>query len=254
MIACLASVESLALVYSTRNLSIKVLSWQLHGRHFVDQILSVTTLAPLTPGTKVWDKPKHRSSKTVGSSESSENIYRRIGWFFAQSCQTILQKPGPMETPPCPTNWSNNGSDWHQTRTLHLAELEKTMWRLQRHKQASNQGTSMTATWKTLSGQAAFLHNLAPLVPRAQCRDKPEHRSSKTPLSSTILQKVSPWNAGMPNKMEQPSIWFPPNTDCMYWQKWTTFVNTSRTAPESRCYHGSYMEDTLWTKYFQSQP
>ena len=74
MIACLANVESLALVYSTRNLPIKVLSWQLHGRHFVDQILSVTILVPLVPGTKCWDKPKHRSSKTVGS---NENIFCR---------------------------------------------------------------------------------------------------------------------------------------------------------------------------------
>ena len=99
--------------------------------------------------------------------------------------------------------------------------------------------------------------NLAPLVPRARCWDcweKPTHRSSKTPWSSTILQKVAPWNAAMPNKVEQPSIWFPPNTDCMYWQKSTTFVNTSRTALESRCYHGSYMEDTLWTSGFHSQP
>ena len=70
MIACLANVESLALVYFTRNLPIKVLSWQQHGRHFVDQILSVTILAPLVPGTKCWDKPKHRSSKTVGSNEN----------------------------------------------------------------------------------------------------------------------------------------------------------------------------------------
>jgi hypothetical protein len=74
MIACLANVERLALVYSTRNLSIKVLSWQLHGRHSLDQILSVTILAPLARGTKCWDKTKHRSSKTAWS---SENIFCR---------------------------------------------------------------------------------------------------------------------------------------------------------------------------------
>jgi len=44
----------------------------------------------------------------------------------------------------------------------------------------------MAATWKTLSGQAALIHNLAPLVPRAQCWDKPEHRSSKSAWSSPI--------------------------------------------------------------------
>ena len=250
MIACLASVGSLALVYSTRNLSIKVLSWQLHRRLFVDQILSVTTLAPLAPWTKVWDKPKHRSSKTVGS---SENIYHRR-LILCTELPDNLAKIRPHGNTAMPTNWSNNGSDWHQTRTLHLAELEKTMWRLQRHKQRRIKVLAWRLHGRHSLDRRLSFTNLAPLVPRAQCRDKPEHRSSKTPWSSTILQKVARGTRAMPNKMEQPSIWFPPNTDCMYSQKSTTFVNTSRTASESRCYHGSYMEDTLWTKYFQSQP
>ena len=59
------------------------------------------------------------------------------------------------------------------------------------HAKPFNQGAIMAATWKTLSGPAALIHNLAPLAPWAQCWDKPEHRSSKSAWSSPITSPQS---------------------------------------------------------------
>ena len=113
-------------------------------------------------------------------------------------CLAQYCKKWARGTRACPTKWSNQASDSHQTQTACTGRSGQLLWTL--HELLLNQGAIIAATWKTLSGPAALIHNLAPLAPWAQCWDKPEHRSSKSAWSSPITLL---WFFGQQNCVSQ---------------------------------------------------